>query len=433
MGNPFRNRNVIKSEDGFYNRDRELQEIYSLLLDNEDEPQSIALIGQRRIGKSSLLYRIFRKRSADVIHQESLDKTIMVWVQMTSLADCSPKGFFARLTAEIAEQNGQFGNIVFHLAEKYQDPTELFHQVVNQLDREKFRLVILLDEFEEIVRNPALDKPFFDRLRSFMQEKRLAYVLSLQQELHRIWAPTSINSPHTSPFFNPFHSIYLKGFEPNVMREYLTGKFRFAGKTLTDNELEAIIKVGGNFPFFINIAAENLFNRSIAPNFQGVIKEAFYSDLQQDSDINANFEYYWGHLSTHHKLCLLRLCKNQLLISAEVKADLKQLENMSLVCHLDGKYSPFSQLFKDFVLRQTLVDGWSVSINDEDGGLTEQLTEREVQILQLLDKNCSNKEIGAALGIEENTVKTHVSSIFQKLGVNKRGEARDKGRRLGII
>lgn len=63
----------------------------------------------------------------------------------------------------------------------------------------------------------------------------------------------------------------------------------------------------------------------------------------------------------------------------------------------------------------------------------EQLTERELEILQLMAKGAANKEISAQLSIAESTVKTHISNIFQKLGVNDRTEAVTEALRRGII
>jgi two-component system NarL family response regulator len=51
------------------------------------------------------------------------------------------------------------------------------------------------------------------------------------------------------------------------------------------------------------------------------------------------------------------------------------------------------------------------------------LTERERQVLKLLAEGQANKEIGALTGISESTVKTHVASIIEKLGVRSRTEA----------
>ena len=53
----------------------------------------------------------------------------------------------------------------------------------------------------------------------------------------------------------------------------------------------------------------------------------------------------------------------------------------------------------------------------------EHLTERELEVLQLLVKGARNKEIAAQLYITERTVKFHTSIIFQKLGVTNRSEA----------
>ncbi len=47
-------------------------------------------------------------------------------------------------------------------------------------------------------------------------------------------------------------------------------------------------------------------------------------------------------------------------------------------------------------------------------------TDREKQVLEMLVAGRSNKEIGAALGIEERTVKAHVAKLMRKVGVQNR-------------
>jgi DNA-binding CsgD family transcriptional regulator/ArsR family metal-binding transcriptional regulator len=51
------------------------------------------------------------------------------------------------------------------------------------------------------------------------------------------------------------------------------------------------------------------------------------------------------------------------------------------------------------------------------------LTKRELQVLQLLANGASNSEISAALFISPHTVKTHVTHVYEKLGVNDRAQA----------
>ena len=61
------------------------------------------------------------------------------------------------------------------------------------------------------------------------------------------------------------------------------------------------------------------------------------------------------------------------------------------------------------------------------------LSHREVEVLQLLAKGASNKEIASDLFIGESTVKTHLIHIFSKLGVRDRTEAVAQAVKKGII
>jgi LuxR family maltose regulon positive regulatory protein len=65
--------------------------------------------------------------------------------------------------------------------------------------------------------------------------------------------------------------------------------------------------------------------------------------------------------------------------------------------------------------------------------LIEPLTRRESEILLQLSGRQTNKEIADNLNISILTVKKHTGNIYQKLGVNRRGEAVDKSKALGIL
>jgi DNA-binding NarL/FixJ family response regulator len=65
--------------------------------------------------------------------------------------------------------------------------------------------------------------------------------------------------------------------------------------------------------------------------------------------------------------------------------------------------------------------------------LTEELTDRESEVLQWLAQGMANKQIALRLKISEHTVKFHVSAIYAKLGVTNRTEAVRRGARLGLI
>ena len=58
-----------------------------------------------------------------------------------------------------------------------------------------------------------------------------------------------------------------------------------------------------------------------------------------------------------------------------------------------------------------------------DGDRTDPLTPRERQILSLVKRGRTNREIAQALGIEEKTVKNHINSLYSKLAISSRLEA----------
>jgi two-component system NarL family response regulator len=62
-----------------------------------------------------------------------------------------------------------------------------------------------------------------------------------------------------------------------------------------------------------------------------------------------------------------------------------------------------------------------------------EITPREIEVLQLIVKGKSNKEIGTDLGITEDTVKGHLKSVYTKLGVNDRTQAAMSALQHGIM
>ncbi len=68
-----------------------------------------------------------------------------------------------------------------------------------------------------------------------------------------------------------------------------------------------------------------------------------------------------------------------------------------------------------------------------DRMMRSELSPRELEILQLLAEGCTNKQVGHALGISDNTVRHHVNNILEKLQVSDRTEAVSLAYRLGLL
>lgn len=85
------------------------------------------------------------------------------------------------------------------------------------------------------------------------------------------------------------------------------------------------------------------------------------------------------------------------------------------------------------VVREVPVPASAAFVRDEAKVAELGITPRELEILELIATGLSTREVAAKLFVSENTVKTHTGRLFGKLQVNRRTQAVDQGKRLGII
>jgi LuxR family maltose regulon positive regulatory protein len=72
-------------------------------------------------------------------------------------------------------------------------------------------------------------------------------------------------------------------------------------------------------------------------------------------------------------------------------------------------------------------------IQTDEYVLVEPLSEREIEVLQLISEGLSNREIAQKLFLSVSTVKVHTYNTYSKLGVHSRTQAVAKARALGIL
>ncbi len=94
----------------------------------------------------------------------------------------------------------------------------------------------------------------------------------------------------------------------------------------------------------------------------------------------------------------------------------EMLRALDLIINHDGEYWPST-------------GGNSVS----NGAMRLGITPRQLEVLQLVAKGYSNREIGEELGITEATVKSHLTALFQALDVKNRNACVFSARQIGLI
>jgi len=85
------------------------------------------------------------------------------------------------------------------------------------------------------------------------------------------------------------------------------------------------------------------------------------------------------------------------------------------------------------VVREVLVPAPAEFVRDEAQVAALGLTPRELEILALIADGLSNREIAERVFVSENTVKTHSSRVFDKLGARRRTQAVLRGKELRLI
>jgi two-component system, NarL family, response regulator LiaR len=85
------------------------------------------------------------------------------------------------------------------------------------------------------------------------------------------------------------------------------------------------------------------------------------------------------------------------------------------------------------VVREVPVPAEGPFIPDERKREDLHITRRELEILELIAQGLSNREIAEKLFVSENTVKTHSSRVFDKLGAKRRTQAVQFGKEFGLL
>ena len=85
------------------------------------------------------------------------------------------------------------------------------------------------------------------------------------------------------------------------------------------------------------------------------------------------------------------------------------------------------------VVREVAVAAEGAFIADERKREDLHITRRELEILELIARGLSNREIAEKLFVSESTVKTHSSRVFDKLGARRRTQAVQLGKEFGLL
>ena len=244
--NPYLNRVMIREVSDFYGRRREVAKIFARI--GASRPQSVAIVGERRIGKSSLLNHLCHpeiRRS----HLENPDAYTLVLTDLQEQREIGIPAFFENLFRGIEQALGQPRPA--DLPADYEGA----RRALLRLQDEGRKVILLFDEFDAITRNPNFPEEFFAFLRAVANKYDIAYVTTSGRDLQQLCHADRIAD---SPFFNIFSNLFLTRFELDEAHTLIREPSAAAGIALAPHASD-IIDLGGLFPFFLQMACAAFF------------------------------------------------------------------------------------------------------------------------------------------------------------------------------
>jgi hypothetical protein len=218
------------------------------------------------------------------------------------------------------------------------------NQVVKRISRSGVKLVLLLDEFEQITNNSNIDRSFFSNLRALPTQYNLTFTISSQTPLHDL--PYFDGSSLTPNFFNLFRPLDLGLFNPEEAKNLMIELSQRAGAPFSERTMKFILDAAGLHPFFLQVACRCVFERR---RIKAQLDEADYQSLYQEicGELKGDFSYYWDTLKPAQQAVLASLKTAQ--TDPDNEPYMEALAKQSLIVKKETVYSYVAATFKDFV------------------------------------------------------------------------------------
>jgi hypothetical protein len=326
--NPYNLRGMIPIDsDMFFGREREMRRIEDML--SSDTPQCVSFIGERRIGKSSLVLRVYHKMKAS-------QRTIAVYLDCDGLSErCNSKDEFFKLLNQLFLEALEEKPGIKDLVEKGFNTYSSFKAFIKNCGQKGIKTIIFIDEFEHLPKKKFADDTFFSNLRATANNpgNRLAFVTISKKELENL-AHKAILSSH---FWNIFENEIIGLLDHKRIEALRRKGFKKAPFLLTDEEIGKIHFYAGDFPFFNQVVCSFIWDtkRNNSPlNWNGL-----------EVKLRPHFKKIWNDRQDAEQ----KLLKDLKGVNSKEEFVLNDLLARGLAIKKEKGYVPFSEYFSKLI------------------------------------------------------------------------------------
>ncbi|MFC1484831.1 ATP-binding protein [bacterium] len=312
--NPFLFGIEVKGSS-FCNRKAEIRELLSEIYNS----QNILLFSQRRYGKTSLIKYVFSKCPKNEILTIYIDLyPVMTEEDFVSMfAQAILKSVYGNIKTALDKISGFFKNIHPQISIS-SDGTITYHFDINSnkiiytlddilesvkkfSDKEKRKLVICFDEFQQIALFPTdrIEKT----LRSHIQTHANVSYIFMGSKKHLI--SDIFNNPNR-PFYRSAKSFPLQKISEEELVKFVIARFKSTNKIISKELAQRIVEACESHPYYIQylshiIWEEALVQKTVSSN---IVTESLKILLEREEPV---YDSMWSTLTFMQKRCLLSL------------------------------------------------------------------------------------------------------------------------------
>ena len=289
----------IKSKETDYNqfigREGLVNRIYARI--GAGRPQSVSIVGDVKIGKSSLLWYLAHQRTKEKMLHHPQDY-IYIYMSCRQIKPLTLTAF----TNNLYELTRPYATVDTDDDDKHGLRYNYFKRLVESHHKENVKIILFLDDFNLVTQNQAFPLEFFSFLRSLANNYNLAYVTTSYEDLQKLCVSKDIEE---SPFFNIFTNMSLRGFEEQEVRRFFEIKLpeMNGSGSATHGYLRTLV---GNTPYPLQVTIQKLkeFEQNGAAWNQSH-REEFESLVFQE--LSSYYEQIWNSMESIHQTILSRL------------------------------------------------------------------------------------------------------------------------------
>jgi AAA+ ATPase superfamily predicted ATPase len=326
--NPYIYTQPLTDRKYFYGRKTEIVRIYSRIA--SDRPQSVSIVGESRIGKTSLLNWLCHSDSR-LEYLSDPARYLYLLLSLKKHLPAHPGAFFTLISDTLA----------------YTDQAEMapsaegFRRLVECLVEEQRKLVLFCDDFEVVTQNPAFPLDFFSFMRSIANNYDVAYVTTSSSQLQKLCSSKALRE---SPFFNIFTTVNLRSLTEEEAEQLIREPAIEAGAPFMEETEEELLRVAGFHPYLLQLTAGLAFEAQVNGKLkmEEITEKAF-------REARSFFITLWKKKFTETQRQVFRIIHEGKTVKNRNRYAAEEMERRGHLKRIDNDYVITSLLLERFV------------------------------------------------------------------------------------